>query len=579
MFRLIFAFMLIMMWGASASVVAQEAVVNPKVNYCDQFVGVINVQRYANLAVFVETNGEQKELALAQANALKERLECFARVREATKSNPLLAKQIDAHIAKNNSVLSDRFNKLRIEFEANVMKYHSPKGYFGEPKIAQYQAALASVRKLPDFASMCGNFNFEPAAVDAARSRHEAFKTCFRNYLNQNSRVAVEEFQIFQDGARRLMGIRRYTCSQWPQPNCVPNDQWVTFGGDLATQTNRELIDDGMQRLRADLSAAWGFEKKVIDWAREPTRRVEDTQAVAAKSPIPTPDRRESFRVNGAVINFKDVDERIAWLRIGNSDQVDVDGRIRARVTRDLIDETLKIQEGEAQYVLVSNAEVDLYFEVYAAQLGKTPDQFGVFLKEIGSTSGTVKRLIHSQLVWRQLLQPDLNPGASDDEMDAVIAYVNRFGRVAEFRVSEIFLPAAPQTSAQVMNDANTIFEQLRLGTGTFASYARQYSKASTAAKDGNVGWVRSAQLPPEVGAVIGSVPVGAVSNPVPTASGVYIIYVADIRTLIVTGEDPDEASILPAKGTQSRLVDDKIRQREHRYLQDLRRDGIIEKL
>ena len=56
----------------------------------------------------------------------------------------------------------------------------------------------------------------------------------------------------------------------------------------------------------------------------------------------------------------------------------------------------------------------------------------------------------------------------------------------------------AQSGSSRVAQNAARIVQQLREG-GSFVAYARQFSEASTAAVGGDLGWIRLAQLPPEL--------------------------------------------------------------------------------
>ena len=83
------------------------------------------------------------------------------------------------------------------------------------------------------------------------------------------------------------------------------------------------------------------------------------------------------------------------------------------------------------------------------------------------------------------------------------------------------------------------IVAQIRAGAN-FQAYARQYSEASTAARGGDLGWVRAGQLPPELAAIVTQMPVGAISDPIPVQGGFSIIALADTRQILVA--DPRDA-------------------------------------
>jgi peptidyl-prolyl cis-trans isomerase SurA len=263
---------------------------------------------------------------------------------------------------------------------------------------------------------------------------------------------------------------------------------------------------------------------------------------------VPEPVGQATIIVNGTLITRTDVDNRIAWWSIGGLIRPEEhEGarstalrNARARVVRDLIDEVLQIQEGQAQGIRVSLAEVDQYFAIYAAQSRRTPEQYSAYLQENKSSPGTVKQMILSQLFWRRLLHSTAVAKPANEEVAEVMTHLSTFGRTYEFRVSEIFLPTTPQTAAQVLSDAGPLVEQLR-GGASFASYAQQHSKALTAPKGGDLGWGRTEQLPRAASAAIDTMAMGAVSDPIPGKYGVFIVRLTDVRQFVVPS-DPNNA-------------------------------------
>lgn len=264
---------------APAAVLAQRDPVTREVAICDDFYADIDAERFADVAASVTTNGERKALAYELEYMQKNRRECIERAREKARAEPAMVQRYNALIAANDQTLVDRFAAARAEFEANVVKYLNPADYFGEPELAPYKAAIKSARKLPSFKSMCGSFDFtwvpvETRAVDDARARHAAFKKCLEKYLDVSTKITVNEFGSFQVAANRLAGTRKYTCSEWRQPNCVPDTEWKRFGGELFTRENRALVDSAEERLRADQKFAYDTDEKVDQWARELSNRV-----------------------------------------------------------------------------------------------------------------------------------------------------------------------------------------------------------------------------------------------------------------------------------------------------------------
>ncbi len=274
--------------------------------------------------------------------------------------------------------------------------------------------------------------------------------------------------------------------------------------------------------------------------------------------------RKATAIVNGTVITRTEVDHRIAIIRLASGGQIPAEElpRLRQQVLRNLVDEVLQIQAAEQADIKVTTREVDQYFARYAqSQFRKTPEEFAAFLRASGSSPETLKRQIHGEMAWSRLQRSRIEPfvNVSEEEVQSVIDRLNAAKGTQEFKVSEIFLSATPETAAEVRANAQRIVQQLRAGA-SFLAYARQFSEASTAALGGDLGWVRAAQLPEALAAAVQTMPVGTVSDPIAIPGGFSIIAVTDTRQVLTA--DPRDAVLslkqitipLPPGGTRGQL-------------------------
>ncbi|HMG47536.1 MAG TPA: peptidylprolyl isomerase [Allosphingosinicella sp.] len=253
--------------------------------------------------------------------------------------------------------------------------------------------------------------------------------------------------------------------------------------------------------------------------------------------------RKATAIVNGEVITGSDVDHRLALYLASSPNRPPPEEieRIRAQILRNLIDETLQIQAAAQQDINVENRDVDSYYGRFAQNFHRTPEQLSAYLREIGSSDGSLKRQIRGELAWQRLQRRQIEPFVTvgDEEVRAVIERINARRGTSEYRVAEIFMSSTPETAAQVQANAARIVAQLRAGA-SFQAYARQFSEASTAALGGELGWVRPEQLPDELAAIVQQMPVGGISEPIPVPGGVSIVAVADKRQILVA--DPRDA-------------------------------------
>ncbi|MBW8911463.1 MAG: peptidylprolyl isomerase [Sphingomonas sp.] len=247
--------------------------------------------------------------------------------------------------------------------------------------------------------------------------------------------------------------------------------------------------------------------------------------------------------VNGTIITQTDVDQRLALVVAANGGKLPDEERerLRLQVLRNLIDETLQIQEAAAQKIEIAPEEVEQTYQRVAANFKKSPKAFSQFLREQGSSEASIKRQIQGENAWRRVLSRRVEPfvAVSDEEVNAIISRLNAAKGSNEFHVGEIFLSATPESMADASANAERIIDQIRKGA-SFAAYARQFSEASTAAVGGDLGWVRAEQLPEQLAGVVAGLSPGQISSPIPVPGGYSIILLIDKRQVL--GTDPRDA-------------------------------------
>ncbi len=254
--------------------------------------------------------------------------------------------------------------------------------------------------------------------------------------------------------------------------------------------------------------------------------------------------RRATALVNGDIITGTDVDHRLALIVAANGGRVSDEERerLRLQVLRNLIDETLQIQEAEANEITISNGEIEQTFNQVAQQNFKQDiNAFDAFLRTKGSSADTLKRQIKGELAWSRLLRRNIQPfiNVGDEEVNSIIERLNASKGSTEYRIGEIYMSAAPEAAEQVAVNMRKILDQIRQG-GSFVAYARQFSEASTAATGGDLGWVRPAQLPQSLADAAVQMQVGQVVGPIEVPGGFSILYLIDQRQILTA--DPRNA-------------------------------------
>lgn len=255
-------------------------------------------------------------------------------------------------------------------------------------------------------------------------------------------------------------------------------------------------------------------------------------------------ERRATAVVNGDVITGTDVDQRVALIIAANEGKIEDEEmkRLRLQVLRNLIDETLQIQEAKAAEIDISQAEVDQSYNRVASQnFNQNTGAMDAYLKRIGSSPESLKRQIRGELSWQRLLQRNVAPfiNVAEEEVNEMLERLKAAKGTDEYRIGEIYLSATPESRQQVYDNATQIVQQIRQG-GSFVAYARQYSQASTAAVGGDLGWIRLAQLPGELAVVARDMQPNQLIGPIEVPGGFDILFLIDKRQVLTA--DPRDA-------------------------------------
>lgn len=256
--------------------------------------------------------------------------------------------------------------------------------------------------------------------------------------------------------------------------------------------------------------------------------------------------RKPTAIVNDSVITGTDVDQRMSMtLALNNMPGIPEDQRdeVRLQVLRQLIDETLQIQEAKANEIAVTQPEVDQSFDRVARNFKRTPEQMREYLRSVGSSERSLKRQIEGELAWNRLLRRKVTPfvNVSDEEVKSIIDRLEASKGADEYHLKEIYLSAPEERQAEVIENARKMIEQMR-GGAPFEYFARNFSEASTKAVGGDLDWVRLGVLPAELQQAAAQMQVGQIAGPIPIPGGFSILYLADKRQVLTA--DPRDARL-----------------------------------
>lgn len=249
--------------------------------------------------------------------------------------------------------------------------------------------------------------------------------------------------------------------------------------------------------------------------------------------------------VNDDAITNNDLDGRVRLALLGSGIQStpDILARLRGQVLRSLIDERLQLQEAKKFEITVDDKEIDEQIAKLAQQNNMTPEKLKPFFASKGVSLNVLREQMRANILWAKVVQRKIRPQVqiSDEEVDDEIARLSANAGKAEYLAAEIFLPVtSPQQEQGVQQAASRLIEQMSKGA-RFSSIARQFSQAATAAAGGDLGWVQTGQLEPELNEALSRMSPGTVSPPIRTAGGFHILMLRDMRQTRAVGAPKPE--------------------------------------
>lgn len=260
--------------------------------------------------------------------------------------------------------------------------------------------------------------------------------------------------------------------------------------------------------------------------------------------------RKPTAIVNGAVITGTDVDQRVALLIAARDLKLSAEetGQYKLLIVRQLIDETLQIQQAKTADVKIAPEEINKSYDTVARNFSKSNAEMRTYLRGIGSSERSLKRQIEAELSWNRYLRRKVDINVGDEEVQAIIDKLKKQQGTTEYHVREIYLSAGADRSREVFAQTQQIMTSIQKrekGEDSFGYYARNFSEASTKSVDGDLDWLSEeqlSQLPPSLVEAIKGMTPEHLAGPIEVPGGFSIIYLVDMRKVGVA--DPLNARL-----------------------------------
>lgn len=245
--------------------------------------------------------------------------------------------------------------------------------------------------------------------------------------------------------------------------------------------------------------------------------------------------------INDEIISTYDLRQRIRLLIVSTGVQPTEQNlpQIEREALRALVDERLqaqelhKVEDKQKYKVFPSDKEVDAEIEDMAKSYNVRGPQLLKSLEGAGIEPATLRDQLRTQLGWRRYVSGRFhdNVHVGDDQITAMLARINASAAKPQYLVSEVFLDANRLGGQdQAVQGARQLVDQLRTSGAPFSAVARQFSALPSAANGGDMGWLVSGEMPPEIEHVVEILNPGQTSEPIPVRDGVYIVQLREKR-------------------------------------------------
>lgn len=252
--------------------------------------------------------------------------------------------------------------------------------------------------------------------------------------------------------------------------------------------------------------------------------------------------------VNDEVISLRDINQRarVIMTTARLPDTPEVQRAVREQAMRSLIDERLQMQEAKRRGLSVSQQELDNAIGLIERQLGIPAGRFEQFAERSGIDPNIFINQVRAELTWARMIRARMSATVTvtDQEVDEAIAKLRSSAGQTEELISEILVAVDnPDQEEPQRQAAQRIVEQLR-GGASFPAMARQFSRGTTAANGGEVGWVQRGTLPEEVDSALARMNKGDISEPIRSIGGYHIVALRDRRRIAMPGAEDAKVTL-----------------------------------
>ncbi|MEM1380265.1 MAG: peptidylprolyl isomerase [Pseudomonadota bacterium] len=225
--------------------------------------------------------------------------------------------------------------------------------------------------------------------------------------------------------------------------------------------------------------------------------------------------------VNDKPISTFDIQQRMRLMMATSRQQIppEAQAQFQQQALRDLIEEELKRQEAARFDVQISDDEV---LQELARISNGQIEQLANDLARSGIAIETLQEKIRAETAWENLVRGRFRSrvAISEGEIDDMLDTMRAEKQAEQFLLSEICLPVtSPGQRDEVYGIGMRMLQQMQQGV-PFQALAQRFSVCPSAARGGDLGWMRLPEMEETAATVIRQLQEGNVSTPIENQEG-----------------------------------------------------------
>jgi|HubBroStandDraft_4_1064222.scaffolds.fasta_scaffold252531_2 peptidyl-prolyl cis-trans isomerase SurA len=273
--------------------------------------------------------------------------------------------------------------------------------------------------------------------------------------------------------------------------------------------------------------------------------------------------------VNGDVITTYDIEQRMKFVQLSTRKAA-----ARNEVVEELIDEKLKVQIGQRYKIEIPDSEVDATYAEMAHRMNNmTSQQLTQLLAQGGVDATTLKARIRADTIWQNIVRGKFQGDLQVRESDILAVLQtekkdekNQIGYVYRLRPI-LFL--VPKGASELTEARRKDAEALR-GRFTDCDGGLKFARTLRDVAVRDVIVKSSSDLLPALREILDKTELGHLTAPEVTPQGVQLFALCERKE---TTEDTPEK-----RQARDKLFSEKFQVKAKRYLQELRKQAMIER-